>query len=251
MNIELITNEFEGTCSMNNLKPNHITFIRKSEYLNKFKKINNMKLGIIIPHSVKNMSTLLNMMSNNIKFFYSKNVDYDFTLIHNAFCELGYATNEIISDKTKIHGTVIYDVQGIKVATAEDGKKIQFVHTGGIEIEENVEIGPYSIIHIATMDMTIIRNGVKIGAHCNIGHNNDIGENSVIAAGVLTSGSIKIGKNCWLGTGCIIRNGITICDDVLIGTGSVVIKDITKPGVYVGNPAKFLRQLDGNKGWDS
>ena len=32
-----------------------------------------------------------------------------------------------------------------------------------------------------------------------------------------------------------------ICSNVVIGAGSVVTKDIFKPGVYVGNPAKFLK----------
>jgi acetyltransferase-like isoleucine patch superfamily enzyme len=29
---------------------------------------------------------------------------------------------------------------------------------------------------------------------------------------------------------------VTICDDVIIGAGSVVVKDITEPGIYIGNP---------------
>jgi acetyltransferase-like isoleucine patch superfamily enzyme len=36
---------------------------------------------------------------------------------------------------------------------------------------------------------------------------------------------------------------VTICDRVVIGAGSVVTKDITRPGIYAGNPAKFLRGL--------
>jgi len=36
---------------------------------------------------------------------------------------------------------------------------------------------------------------------------------------------------------------VNICDNVVIGAGSVVTKDITKPGIYAGNPAKFLRAL--------
>jgi acetyltransferase-like isoleucine patch superfamily enzyme len=35
----------------------------------------------------------------------------------------------------------------------------------------------------------------------------------------------------------VIKNSIKICDNVVIGTGSVVIKDILNEGVYFGNPA--------------
>ena len=30
-------------------------------------------------------------------------------------------------------------------------------------------------------------------------------------------------------------------DDVVVGAGSVVTKSISKPGIYAGNPARFLR----------
>ncbi len=40
-----------------------------------------------------------------------------------------------------------------------------------------------------------------------------------------------------IGSGAIINQGIRICDDVKIGSGTVVIRDITEPGTYVGVPA--------------
>jgi acetyltransferase-like isoleucine patch superfamily enzyme len=36
---------------------------------------------------------------------------------------------------------------------------------------------------------------------------------------------------------------VSICDDVVIGAGSVVTKDINQPGIYAGNPAKFIRSI--------
>jgi acetyltransferase-like isoleucine patch superfamily enzyme len=34
---------------------------------------------------------------------------------------------------------------------------------------------------------------------------------------------------------------VKICNNVVIGAGSVVTKNISKPGIYAGNPAKFIR----------
>ena len=36
---------------------------------------------------------------------------------------------------------------------------------------------------------------------------------------------------------------VSICDDVVIGAGSVVTRDISEPGIYAGNPARFLRRV--------
>lgn len=54
---------------------------------------------------------------------------------------------------------------------------------------------------------------------------------------------IHIGKNCWLGAGAIVLPGITIGDNSIIGTGSVVTKDIPSNVVAVGNPCKVLRKI--------
>jgi acetyltransferase-like isoleucine patch superfamily enzyme len=41
---------------------------------------------------------------------------------------------------------------------------------------------------------------------------------------------------------------LNICDDVVIGAGSLVTKDIDKPGIYIGSPVKFLKPIE--KGWN-
>jgi acetyltransferase-like isoleucine patch superfamily enzyme len=36
---------------------------------------------------------------------------------------------------------------------------------------------------------------------------------------------------------------VSVCDRVVIAAGAVVTKNITEPGIYVGNPAKKLRNI--------
>ena len=52
----------------------------------------------------------------------------------------------------------------------------------------------------------------------------------------------RVGNKVSIGSNATIMP-VSICDDVVIGAGAVVTKDITKPGVYAGNPAKKLRNL--------
>lgn len=93
---------------------------------------------------------------------------------------------------------------------------------------------------------TILTTNVVIGMHCivniscTIGHDVSIGNYVTVNPGVNISGNVTIGSNCSIGSNAVIRNGISICDDVTIGAGSVVVKNITEPGIYVGSPAVRL-----------
>jgi acetyltransferase-like isoleucine patch superfamily enzyme len=54
--------------------------------------------------------------------------------------------------------------------------------------------------------------------------------------------STNIGNQVSIGSNATILP-VDICDRVVIGAGSVVTKSITKPGIYVGNPAKLIKEI--------
>lgn len=58
------------------------------------------------------------------------------------------------------------------------------------------------------------------------------------------SGPVNIGNNVFIGMNAIITRGVTIGDNVVIGSGSVVTKDCLPNGVYAGNPARRIAELD-------
>lgn len=53
----------------------------------------------------------------------------------------------------------------------------------------------------------------------------------------------KIGDNVVIGANTVIMGPVEICKDVIIGTQSLVNKNITEPGVYVGCP---VRKVEGS-----
>lgn len=55
--------------------------------------------------------------------------------------------------------------------------------------------------------------------------------------------AVEIGDNVFIGVNAIIMPGITIGSNVIIGAGSVVTKNLSSNGVYVGNPAKFIKKF--------
>ena len=121
-----------------------------------------------------------------------------------------------------------------------------------VEIQKGVVIGPFVEIQRGA----VIGNGCKIQSHSFVCELVTIGDNSVIAHGVMfindkfKSGnpaagnrelweSTNIGENVSIGSNATILP-VDICDDVVIGAGSVVTKSISEPGVYAGCPAKKL-----------
>ncbi|GAA1370492.1 acetyltransferase [Peribacillus frigoritolerans] len=94
----------------------------------------------------------------------------------------------------------------------------------------------------------IINPECEIGNHCNInisctlGHDIVLDDYSTLMPGCNISGNVKIKSYSTVGTGsCIIQNK-TINENSYIGAGSVVIEDVEKNSLYVGVPAKKIKE---------
>lgn len=83
----------------------------------------------------------------------------------------------------------------------------------------------------------VIGPGVKIGKNCTIYSNVVLGDKH----GIDGNGYPIIGDNVTIGAGAIILGNLKIAENSVIGANSVVIKDIPKNAVAVGNPAKIIR----------
>jgi len=112
-----------------------------------------------------------------------------------------------------------------------------------VEIQKDVVIGEYCKIQ----SHSFICELVTIGDHCFIGHG-VMFVNDLFATGAPAEGQKELWKPTFVGNHVSIGSNatvlpVTICDHVVIGAGAVVTKNITKPGIYAGNPARFLRGL--------
>lgn len=111
-----------------------------------------------------------------------------------------------------------------------------------VEIQSNVKIGKRSRIQ----SHSFICSLVEIGEDCFMGHGvmfvNDLFREGKPAGTPKGWKETKIGNRVSIGSNATILP-VEICDDVVIGAGSVVTKNITKKGIYAGNPARFIREL--------
>ena len=109
------------------------------------------------------------------------------------------------------------------------------------EIQKGVVIGEKTRVQ----SHTFICELVSIGDHCFIGHGvmfiNDLFDGGGPSGDPEKWKGTRIGNQVSVGSNATILP-VSICDQVVIGAGSVVTKDITRPGVYAGNPARFLRE---------
>ena len=76
-----------------------------------------------------------------------------------------------------------------------------------------------------------------------IGHDNEIGDFTVISGGCNIVRNVKIGKDVFLAAGVCIAQDVVIGDGAYLGLGSVILKDV-KPGAKMfGNPARAIPNL--------
>ncbi|NLO11365.1 MAG: UDP-3-O-(3-hydroxymyristoyl)glucosamine N-acyltransferase [Candidatus Cloacimonetes bacterium] len=170
---------------------------------------------------------------------------------HIGKCEIGddciIHSHVFIGDNVTIGNNVLIKSgarlghEGFGFVKSEIGEIEKFPQVGGLMIGNDVEIGGNTCIDRGSLSNSIIEDGVKINNLCHIAHNVLIGENTIIAGNSTISGSTTIGANVWIGPNVCFRGHQHIGKSALIGAGAVVIGDVPDGEVWVGNPARYLR----------
>jgi acetyltransferase-like isoleucine patch superfamily enzyme len=120
-----------------------------------------------------------------------------------------------------------------------------------LKIGKNVQVN--DSVHIVSGISVILEDNVLIASKvfisdCSHGSygNNDYHDNteSIPADRELHYQSVKICKNAWLGEFVSVLPGVTIGEGSIIGTMSVVTKDIPPYCIAVGSPAKVVKKFN-------
>jgi UDP-3-O-[3-hydroxymyristoyl] glucosamine N-acyltransferase len=143
----------------------------------------------------------------------------------------------VIGNNVVIHAGTVIGSDGFGFAPQADGSFKKIPQIGNVIIEDNVEIGANSTIDRATMGSTIIKAGAKLDNLLQIGHNAEVGNNTIIAAQSGISGSTKVGNNVMIGGQAGVVGHITIGDGAKINAQSGVSKSIEPGKIVTGSPA--------------
>jgi UDP-3-O-[3-hydroxymyristoyl] glucosamine N-acyltransferase len=143
-----------------------------------------------------------------------------------------------IGNGCTIHSGSVIGADGFGFAPQSESEFMKIPQIGNVILEDNVEIGANVAIDRATMGSTIIRRGVKIDNLVQIGHNVEIGENTVMAGQTGVAGSAKIGKNCMIAGQVGIAGHLKIADGTKIAAQAGIAGDVKEENsVLMGSPS--------------
>ena len=143
----------------------------------------------------------------------------------------------VVGKNCILHAGVVIGADGFGFAPKEDGTFAKIPQLGNVIIEDNVELGANTCVDRAKTDSTIIRSGVKLDNLIQVGHNVQIGSNTVMSAQVGIAGTTKIGSNCFVGGQVGFADHITVGNNYKIGSQSGLDKSVPDGEIRFGSPA--------------
>ena len=151
-----------------------------------------------------------------------------------------------IGDNVTIDANSTIGTEGM-MWTWDNDKKVYLKQLGGVLIKDGVRIcSNCVVVRGSANELTIIGEGSNLAPGCCIGHGTEIGEHVHFANNISTGGSTKVASYNFVGSGVVFRAGVKVnSTDVIIGAGAVVSTDIDTSGVYVGVPARWVKESMG------
>ncbi|HVF91558.1 MAG TPA: UDP-3-O-(3-hydroxymyristoyl)glucosamine N-acyltransferase [Blastocatellia bacterium] len=164
----------------------------------------------------------------------------DDTVIHPnvtiyANCEIG--------SRVIIHAGAVIGADGFGFVPDEEGRQVKLLQLGRVIVEDDCEVGANCTIDRGGFGDTVLRRGVKLDNLVQVGHNTELGENTVVAALTGFSGGTIVGRNCIIAGQVGTNQHITIGDRATI-TGQAAVTRNVKPGAVIGGiiPAEDHRR---------
>lgn len=139
---------------------------------------------------------------------------------------------------------------------------------GAIQLANKVKIGPHSSFSVSADEKIVIGEGTSFHSNCRLNGDIKIGRWCLFASHIFISttphvfshspamyirdqdekyqqtgqkNTVIIEDDCWIGWGVVIKEGITIGKGSIVGSNSVVVKDVAPYTIVGGIPAKVIK----------
>jgi len=142
-----------------------------------------------------------------------------------------------IGNRVVIHAGTVIGADGFGFVPDEQKHQVKVIQLGRVRIEDDCEIGANCTIDRGGFGDTILRRGVKLDNLVHVGHNCEIGEDTVVAALTGFSGGTRVGKRCVIAGQVGTNQHVTIGDDVIVTGQAGVTKNIRDGAFVSGTPA--------------
>lgn len=158
-----------------------------------------------------------------------------------GFAELG--SNVLISDKASIYGASRIKI-GCNVRI--DDFCVLSAGEGGIEIGSYIHIAVYSSLigagKITLADFANISSKVAIYSS-NDDYSGGYMTNPMVPVEYtnVTHAAVTLAKHVIIGSGSVVLPGVTLHEGSVVGSLSMITKDCEAFGVYIGTPAKKIK----------
>lgn len=210
----------------------------------------------LIREGVKSVIDPTSHIGENVHIGHGVTIEKDVTILAGAFIGEGVTIGEgslihpnvtlyndtIIGKHCIIHAGAVLGSDGFGYAHTKMGEHIKIYHNGHVLLEDFVEIGANTTIDRAVFSITRIKSGTKIDNLVQIGHNCDIGKQSIIVSQAGVSGSTTLGQNVVMGGQSATAGHLKIGDFATIAARGGVTKSIEGGKVYSGFPLMLHSQ---------
>jgi len=139
-----------------------------------------------------------------------------------------------IGNRVIIHAGAVIGADGFGFVPDEAGRQVKLLQLGRVRIEDDCEIGANCAIDRGGFEDTVLRRGVKLDNLIQVGHNCELGEDTVVAAQTGFSGGTKVGRGCVIAGQVGTQSHITIGDRAIIMGQAGVTKSVRAGAVMGG-----------------
>ena len=130
--------------------------------------------------------------------------------------------------------------------TGQNSEIIKINSIGTVVLEDDVEVGACATIDRANLGATIVKKGTKIDNLVMIAHNNQVGENCLIAAQTGVAGSCEIGDRVVMAGQVGVADHLKVGQDSILMAQSGYTRDVEQQSIMMGTPALPKRQAFQN-----